>query len=193
MFAYDRVRDAWLIWDNIDASGGMTSIDSETYFVERRYSTFTSGVESIMYRRHNMQDAYDYADNAASIDFDYSPQWEFMGEPSVLKDPIAIKVFSLESVPNNQFTITVEQEINFQTDASSATFTMAISGGGYGYSAYGIDAYSDPTIDGYIHPLGRQRQRSIRPRFKNEVIHEAVLITGWELEISVPYRSELKP
>lgn len=193
LFVYDRVRDAWLIWNNWDMAGGMTEYNNEIFFSERRYSVFESDVQSILYRKHNLVDAYDYADNNAGIDFDYSPQWEFLGEPSVLKDPIALKIYSLESVPNNQFTLTVEQEVNFQADSATASFDMDISGGGYGYSAYGEDPYSDPSQDSYNHPLGRARQRSIRPRFKNSIIHEAVLITGWEIEFSVPYRPEFKP
>jgi len=192
-FVYDRVRDAWLIWDNWNMAGGMTEFENELYFSERRYSNFEGEVQSILYRKHNLIDAFDYADNNAAVDFDYSPQWEFLGEPSVLKDPIAIKIYSLETVANNEFSLTVEQEVNFQSDSATATFVMDIAGGGYGYSAYGEDPYSDPSQDSYTHPLARARQRSVRPRFKNSVIHEAVLITGWEIEFSVPYRPEFKP
>lgn len=192
IFVFDRVRDAWLIWNNINVAGGIAKINDEVFFVERRFSSFVGSVQNIMYRLHNLIDAYDYADNVSAIEFDYSPQWEFLGEPSVLKDPLNLRVFSLEQVANNQFTLTVQQEINFQNDSATATFTMAISGGGYGNSAYGDDPYGDPTQDGYIHPLGRNRIRAVRPRFRNSVLQEAVAITGWEIEFSTPYRPEFK-
>lgn len=192
VYAYDRVRDAWLKWSNLDFSAGVCVFGDEFYFIERRYSEFESAVQHILYRRHNLSDAFDYADNVDPIDFDYSPQWEALGEPSVLKDCLAIRVFSVESVPNNQFDLTIEQENNFQADANVATFVVEISGGGYGNSAYGDDPYSDPTVDAFLHPMARSRLRATRPRFKNEVIHEAVLITGWELEFSTPYRPEFK-
>jgi len=193
VFAYDRVRDAWLIWNNMSLAGGICTINDETYFVERRFSSFDSTVKSICYRLHNLIDAYDYADNTQAIAFDYSPQWEFLGEPSVLKDPLNLRVFSLEQVANNQFTLTVQQEINFQNDSAVATFDMSISGGGYGASSYGVDPYSDPTQDGYLHSLARGRIRATRPRFQNSVLQEAVAITGWEIEFSTPYRPEFKP
>jgi hypothetical protein len=145
-----------------------------------------------MYRWHNLSDAYDYADNTDPVNLDYSPQWEFLGEPSVLKDAIAIRVFSLETIENNQFDLTIEQEINFQNDSNIATFDLSVSGGGYGFTEYGNDPYSDPTVDAFMHPFSRSRLRSIRPRFKNETIHENVLITGWEIEFSTPYRPEFK-
>jgi hypothetical protein len=192
VFVYDRIRDAWLIWSNMNLAGGITAIDDETYFVERRYSDFTSSIQSIMYRRHNLKDAFDYADNIASVSLDYSPQWEFLGEPSVLKDVLAIRIFALELISNNQFTLTVEQEINFQSDSNVAVFTIDVTGGGYGYTEYGNDAYSDPTQDAFMHPMARGRIRSVRPRFKNETVHENVFITGWELEFSTPYRPEFK-
>jgi len=193
VFVYDRVRDAWLKWSNLDFSAGVTTFGEELYFIERRYSEFASAVTNIMYRRHNLFDAFDYADNINAVEFDYSPQWEFLGEPSVLKDCIAIRLFSIEAVPNNQFTVTIEQEINFQTDSNVAIFDLEVSGGGYGFSAYGVDPYSDPNQDAFLHPMSRSRTRAVRPRFKNDTIHEAVLITGWELEFSTPYRPEFKP
>jgi len=193
IFVYDKIRDAWLKWDKINFAGGMCQIDDELYFVERRFSSFTTSVQSIMYRRMNLIDSYDYADNTVGISLDYSPQWDALGEPSVLKNAISIRIFSLESVENNEFTVTIEEEINYQSDSSISTFDVDFSGGGYGNSAYGEDPYSDPSVDGILHPLGRSRIRSIRPRFKNEIIHENLSITGWELEFSTPYRPEFKP
>lgn len=192
VFVYDKVRDAWLIWDSYNFAGGMTSLDEEVYIVERRYSTYETSVQSIMYRRNNLVDAYDYADNTSAIAIDYAPQWEAQGEPSVLKDALKIKIFSLESVANNQFTVTVDEEINYQTDVSVASFDVPFTGGGYGNMRYDIDPYGDPSQDGIIRPLGRVRMKSMRPRFSNDTIHENVLITGWEIEFSSPYDTELK-
>lgn len=193
VYVYDRVRDAWLIWSNYNIAGGITYLGTELYLVERRYSTFSSTVQSILYRRLDLLDAYDYADNTTGIACDYSPQWEALGQPSVLKDPLKIRVFSLEAVANNQFTLTIEQEINYQTDSAIATFDMQIAGGGYGYSPYGETAYSDPAQDAAFHSLGRSRIRSVRPRFKNNVIHENISVTGWEIEFATPFREEFKP
>jgi hypothetical protein len=192
-FVYERVRDAWLIWNNWNASSGMTELNGDIFLHGRYLSDFVDDIQAVLFRRHSLNDAFDYADSTNPVNFDYAPQWEFLGEPSVLKDPVALKVYSLESVPNNLFELTVEQEVNFQNDSSAANFTMDISGGGYGFSSYGLDLYSDPLQDSYNHPLGRTRQRSIRTRFKNEVLHQAVSLTGWEIEFSVPYRPEFKP
>jgi len=192
VFVYDKVRDAWLLWNNLNFAGGMTSFGEEQFFVERRYSTYNTSVQSIMYRRLNLIDAYDYADNIAEVTWEYAPQWEFLGEPSVLKDANFIKIFSLESVANNQFTLTIDQEINFQDEVSVATFSMAFTGGGYGNLQYSVDPYGDPSQDGLLHPMGRFRTKALRPRFSNSTIHENVLITGWEIEFSTPYSVEFK-
>ncbi len=63
IYAYDYTRDAWLEWTNMDLAGGAAILGDEFFFQERRYSSFALAVVSIMYRRHGLDDALDYADH----------------------------------------------------------------------------------------------------------------------------------
>lgn len=193
IYVYDKTRDAWLIWNNQNMAGGIAVQGDEFFFSERRYSAFEADLVSCMYRRMNLNDDFDYADNLASIDFDYMPQWDFLGEASILKKPLNLRVFSVEDLAVGEFTLTIEHEVNFQKNGAVSTFDMLLYSSGYGVQPYGTDPYGSPSDAAATHPLARDRIYSTRPRFKNNVIHNNVVITGWEVEFSTPYRPEFKP
>jgi hypothetical protein len=200
VFGYDYIRDAWLIWDNLDFMGGamLTSQTEELYFTENRRSAFLGGPRHITYRRHGLGDAWDYADNLQPVGgtdaaaWEYSSQWEPLGQPSVLKRFTKLKVFTLEETANSSFSIDVIQELNYARDSAVALFSLSFAVPGYGESAYGDAPYGDPAELSAFHPLRRDRTRSTRIRLRNNKIHENVVITGWELEAVTPYRVEIK-
>lgn len=193
VFVYDKTRDAWLIWNNTNFGGGICAIDDDVYFMERAFSSFEDDRRQIMYRRMNLKDAFDYADNIDPVSFSYSPQWESLGEPSILKMPIAIRIYSLELLDNNQFSLTCQQEINYQKGVTAAEFPVLSQGIGYGTGEYNGDPYGDPSIGKQDHPLSRDRTYSYRVIFNNAIVHENVAITGWEIEVSAPFSAEFKP
>ena len=192
VFAFDNTRNAWLDWRNLNMAGGIIQFGDEVYFQERRYSVFNSAVNFVLYRRHNLEDPWDYADNTEAIEWDYSPQWDTQGEPSVLKKYTKIRLFNLDDITNNDYSVTVEQEVNYQADAASATFSVDFGGIGYGLSEYGVASYGDSVEQARFHDLARIKVRSTRFRFKNEDLHQNVILTGWELEVAPVYRPEFK-
>lgn len=194
IYAYDKSREAWLIWDSLNFAGGISRYGEELYFSERRYSVFETAVQSILYSRHNLDDAYDYADNNAAIDWDYSTAWYAFGNPSVRKKFEKLKIFAIEEMASNEFTITVKQEANFVKDVTRAEFDMSVAGGGgYGVSPYHSSSYGDPAEGTDEHPLCRDRIKSTRFRFQNSTIHENPIITGWQIQSVLPYKPKFTP
>lgn len=191
-FAFDYSRDAFLEWNNMDFSGGVTIQGDELYFVERRYSTFNGSVDHILYRRHNNDDAYDYQDNNEPVSFNYKSHWEALGEPSVLKRYLRIRVFSNEELRNNSLSLTVKTEINFIPDSTHTELTLGFDSGGYGVSEYGSAPYGDPAEPTLKSKLRPGRIRSHRVIFENNNAQENVILTGWELEIAAPFRPAFK-
>lgn len=191
VFAYDYNRDAWLEWDNLDMTGGACLYQDEFYFKSRRLSSGGT-IKSDLFRMHNLNDAYDYQDNLVPIDWQYAPQWEHLGEPGVLKTFLEILVYCLEQIQNNSFALTVEQEMNFISNAPMASFNLALTGSGYGQSAYGTDPYGDSAPPKFKHELARLRSTATRVIFKNEVAHENCVVSGWEILYATPYRTEFK-
>lgn len=192
VFAYDYSRDAWLEWNNLNMAGGLSVLGDELYWQERRYSDFTLGITNVMYRQLNLGDAWDYQDNDIAVDWDYGAQWETLDYPKVSKRFIRVGVYSLEEIPNNDFSVNVQTEVDFIKDAPKADFTLDLSGGGYGVAAYGTGPYGDPSESSPDHPLSRGRFGSLRLRFKNNTPQQNVVINGWELEIATPYRLVMK-
>lgn len=200
VYAYDYVRDAWLVWDNMNMMGGasVNPVTEDLYWSEVKFSAFLSANRSVLYRRHNLNDAWDYADNATAVGgtnsdaWEYSSQWEPLGQPSLLKKFLKLRVFALEEIANNTFNLQCVQELNYQRENVRADFTLQLSGAGYGLSEYGADPYGDPANSTVTHTLNRDRTYAIRLRFRNSAIHENVILTGWELEAVTPYKVAMK-
>lgn len=191
VYAYDYTRDAWLEWDNIDMVAGAIVYQDELYFKGRRRNSLNAVVSNLD-RMMNLNDAYDYQDNHEPIEWEYGPQWENLGEPDIIKKFLKIRIYSLVDIQNNQFTVTVRQEINLQKDVIIAEFEISVTGVGYGQSAYGTDPYGSATQDSFSHDLARARTKSIRTRFYNNEPQQNCLISAWTYECAAPFKQEFK-
>lgn len=193
VYAYDYNKQAWLKWNNINMAGGMAYAGTTTYFSERRYRSTSGTVVRFLYRFNDLNDAFDYQDNVSPINFEYSSGWEALGEPSVLKRFLRIRIFSLEELPNNNLFLNVKTERNYIKDAAQADFNFDLSSDGYGIAAYDtLTPYGNPAESAAKHRLGQGRIRSLRVRFYNSNEQENVKITGWELEVAAPFRPAFK-
>ena len=200
VYAYDYNRDAWLVWTNMNMMGGaaLEPVSEDLYFSEVQFSIFASTNRFNLYRRHNLNDAWDYADNVEPIGgtledaWEYASQWEPLQQPSLLKKFLKLRVYALEEIANNRFNLSVIQELNYQRENTRTSFDLMLSGAGYGQSAYGTDPYGDPANSTVTHTLNRDRSTSTRFRFRNSTLHENVILTGWEIEAVTPYRVAMK-
>lgn len=186
IFVYDYPRDAWLEWDHINAAGGITELQNELLFSERKYyqSLLTAG--SYLYRFHTSNTAYDYADNASPISFYWKSAWDFFGEASVLKNFLAIRLFSTEDT-SSEFDLDVQTEVNWIKEPYS-TLAVTIGGGGYGQDAYNVDPWGSPSEPTLTRKLNNNRVKSLRVVFSNEELQKNILLTGYELEVATPYK-----
>ena len=191
IYAYDYSRDAWLKWDTLNFAGGIVDNGDEIYMSERRYSSFNSSVDNILYRQHTLDDAWSFQDNNAEIVWNYKAQWEFLGDPSVLKRFLRARVFSLESENFSEKIVTVKTETDFLQDTKS-NFSIDFTTSGYGSSAYGTTPYGDPEEGAIRRRLLPGRARSMRVVFESSMDQQNTIISGWELEIALPFAPEFK-
>lgn len=194
--SYDYTRDAWLIWSNIDMTGGVTSESSnqEIYFVERRDAAAGSGstnIKSYLYRFQNTGSFLDYQDHNKAIELIYKSPWEFMGDPATLKNFQRIKIYSSESL-DADFTIDINTEKDFNADDSISQCSITFEGIGYGILEYGIDPYGSPGTTGLKHKLSNGRAMSLRVILSNNEPQANIAVTGYELEINAPYEPGFK-
>lgn len=193
IFAFDYFRSAWLEWNAMNMAGGAVIHNNSLYFTERRLSGFTSNVDHILYKQMSTDDAFDYMDHDTPIDFSYGSNWIHLGEPSVFKHLIRLKVHALTSTKNNSFDLTVKGEKDFIDDFTIFNFPLDLTGSalGYGISAYGVAPYGDISKQSAKHKINKKFQ-SIRLKFENNVGQENVNITGYELDFATPYKLEIK-
>lgn len=192
VFAYDYSRDSWLEWTNLNFRSGVIVAGLDLYWLEKAYSSYAVDVRCLMYRRHRTGTEFDNQDNTTATVFSYASQWEALGEPSVMKKFLNIRVFSLEDLENNQTDLTIKTEHNYIRDDTKSSFDISFGGGGYGVSSYGENPYGDPTEGAAKHKLNSSRTRSLRVIFENEIDQQNVIISGWELEVAAPFRPGMK-
>lgn len=192
---YDYTRDAWVIWSNLDMTGGVTTDndDREILFIERRDSDPTGAVSvaRYLYRFNTTSTQYDYQDHDEPISMVYKSPWEFVGNVAVLKNFQRIKVYSAEGIDGG-FVLEIETEKDFTADAPISTCSINFESDGYGQGQYSLDPWGDPTGPGFKHKLSNGRATSLRVIFKNSQPQKNVAVTGYELEINAPYAPGFK-
>lgn len=197
-YVYDYSRDAWLKWSNVNAQGGFVELDDGTlYFHARRLDSDSSAVEHPLAIFNNYGNKNDYTDHQAATSFEYETNWESLGEPQLLKKFLRLKVFALPTDvldgDPSLYTLSVKQEINFNSPAPIAEFDMDFSGSSTGWgSSWGTSPWGDSPLGELKGKLKSSKARSLKLVFSNSTLNEDVLISGYEVEIAPSYRKGFK-
>lgn len=199
IYVFDYFRSAWLIWDNINAMGGMSIINQELYFTERRLSVLDGFVKYFSYKFLQSGTTYDYADHAASISFIYKSNWETFGEPSIFKKWLRCKIHSLDAslddFESESFTLNLETELDYTPGVPSTQLEFDFSGsqsGGWGIDAWGLFSWGATRLTSQLSKLKSTKAKSLRLIIKNNNLLENVLISGYEFEVATPYKEFIK-
>lgn len=196
ILVWDYVRESWLpLWTNMNMGGGAVIDEDDLYFIERRYSTYNSALAFNLYKRLNNDDQYDYVDHIDPIDWRYQPGWEALGEPSVYKKFLRIKMFCTDPNFSPDFSLRVRTEVdyqggNFKTD-TTMDFGSGMGGSGWSVTPWG-DLWGDPQTPAVVKKLKSGRWRSLRYYFSHADLYKFPIITGWETEMVAPFRPEIK-
>ena len=197
VFVYDRFFQGWTLWENYDFTGGMATLNNDLYMMDRSLDLSTSGVRYYLKRVHNTGLTYDYADHESPIEFYFKSHWETLGEPSMFKKYRRIKVFSLDASLNDfesqSFSLTTTVESDYVPFAAS-DITFDFGGGalGWGTSPWSNFAWGEVRLYTLKHKLNQRRSKAARVVLANSTANENVLISGYELDIAMPYRKEIK-
>lgn len=180
-FVYDYDRDVWFEWSglNMDAGACFTT-EGELFHVERRLNTTR---RYTLYRRHSLDDAWSYQDNAEAISWAWTTGWETGGDAGVQKRFIKSRFFCHETTPNNSdATLRVRTELNFVAGATISDETLDLPEAGYTH---------EPSVESNF--LRGYRARSMRMVLSNDQEQKNVRIAGWELLMRGPFKKGLKP
>jgi len=157
MFVFDVEYQSWLVWD-VRAEGGLS------YYKDSLYAAHDN--ELI---REQVTKTDSYLSGAAINAYIFS-HFEHLGEPSIYKKFINIKVFSLNNI---NYTLTIE---SFKDWVDSTVKTNST-----------IDFTATQRFDKVKVLAGDNKAHSFAVKFSNNVVGEDIGITGWELEYETPY------
>lgn len=183
----DLIVNEWYVWDNLDFSSGISDDRQKIWF---------QGTHITDLLQDNRTE--DYADHTVATPFVYKTHWEALDDPSIPKKFNRIKVFSkdneLKTFDSSSFSLTVETNHNL-SEAVVSSLVMDFGdplNSGWGLSAWGEDSYGDIKEVSNTRRLAAHKANLLRVVFSNDNIHENVLISGFELEVSTPYKPGLR-
>lgn len=188
MLVYDYARDAWLEWQDINAGAGMVVHENKVIFTERALAASVT-LRSGSYRRQTTDSKFDYNDHNRPIEVFCRSPWDFMGQASLLKHYLTLRVFTTDLVPN-QFTLKCSTELDFRR-APVSQFELEVGSDGYGVSPYG-QFYGDPQETSVKHRINNGRAKSLCMVFENDEPQTDIVISGYELEMVAPYKPAMK-
>ena len=196
VYVFDYYRKAWLEWNKFGMMGG-ASIHNGTLHIMERVKSSTSTPESYTFKIQEDNTEYDYADHDSETVFSYSTHWETLNEPSQWKKFLRIKMHALDTSLNtfesDSFVLTVKTQHDY-VNTDIATITIDFAGGalGWGLGPWGNFPWGEPRLLNAKNKLASKKVRSQRVVFSNNVVHENILISGYELQIVTPYKEGMK-
>lgn len=188
--AYDYTNNAWMEWDNIDFIGGIATFKQETYFAPQLRSI------DIVNKISETGTFVDYSDNEDSIDFNYTSNWESLGEPTIPKKFLRLKVYAIDNdntfeCPGFELNVGVQREF-LDGNIANIKYDFGIDNEGYGESAWGSFTWGDAIPYMFRSKLPTKKTKSLRLVFTNNKLNENVLITSWETETALTFGTEIK-
>lgn len=196
IMVFDLFRRVWVEWDNINMMGGLAEWNDRNIFSGRALDPVNLNAES--YTAEFLEEGVteDYADHQNAVDFSYKSHWETLGEASVFKKFLRIKVLaldgSIDDFESDEFTVTVETEHDYLPLVISL-LTLDFSGGeGWGNGAWGEFPWGESRLETMRSKLASKKAKALRTIISNSIIHENVLISGYELEVATPFDIQMK-
>ena len=196
ILVYDYFRQSWLEWDNFNFMGGIATEGDDLYLL-RRVTSLTAYPDTELSVLLQDGKESDYADHEAAITFSYATHWETLQDPSVWKKMLKIKMHALDASLNtfegDTFTLTVKEQHNYSLDDIS-TLTIDFSGGaeGWGVGPWGEIPWGEARLLSAKNRLASKKVKAHRLTFENAVVHENILISGYELQVVTPYKIDMK-
>lgn len=189
--AYNTQVGVWTTFNNLDFSCGI-NIDVEDVWFSGSYINSVGNVVKCTSEILRTFTEIDYADHTDPIEWVYKSNWETLGEPSVFKKFVRLKLYSLDTplqgFETTAFTMGVETNHDYVDEIVSKTdLPFKEPNTGWGTFPWGTARW------GEVKPVTRrtrlrpQKARSLRTVLKNSVTYENVLLSGYEFEVALEH------
>jgi hypothetical protein len=195
-YCYDTFRQAWTQWSNFDIGGGVTEYDGDIYFQSKEINISANQLHYLK-KVYSSGLTFDYSDHELPIQFTYKSNWETLGEPSLFKKFLRLKIHSLDASLNNfeseGFTLDLQTEHDYVVSAVSE-LSMDFTGGalGWGNSPWNDFPWGENRLSAIASKLNNKKAKALRLVINNNELNKNILISGYEYEIVVPYSARIK-
>ena len=197
MLCYDYASPGWYPWSNLDGSNGMTiDQDGSIWFIEKAYDSSISSPRGYVQRMSQTGSSQDYADHNLAITSIIKDGWITLGEPSVFKKFLRIKVRAIESnsspLESDSFTIRIQTQHDFLDVPVTDVLTQFSGGvGGWGEQPWNEFPWGMSRPISVIRKLYAGKAQALRIVFIHDTLLENFMISGYEIEIATPFAIKL--
>lgn len=192
VLAYNSQVGVWTVWDNIDFSSGM-NLDGEDVWFSGKYVNDSSVAIDISSEVLRTYTELDYADKTGAVEFVYKDNWDTLGEPSIPKKFVRLKLYSLDTplqgFETSNFSIDIETNHDYIDEVvSKTTLEFKEPDTGWGSFKWGVARW------GEVKPVSRRTRllpkkcRSLRTVLSNSVLYQNVLLSGYEFEVAFEHQ-----
>lgn len=166
------------LWNSVKFNSGYFYIAAaewnDDFYVVDQYATNIS--YGSLWVRNKTETKYDYIDTRGNaIDQDFYPQWDCLGDPTLNKEFLKAIIWSVDNSLFVPSSLTIETFRNWSNLAIDSTISINFA------AATEMDKE---------FPLILNRAKALQFRFRNNVRLECPHISGYEVEISLPYKKE---
>jgi hypothetical protein len=197
IMVYDLYREAWLQWNKMNIASGVATLNGSLYFSNIDEDPVSLNANAYLYKVLDSGLEEDYADHENAITLTYKTHWEALGNPSIYKKFLRMKLHALDGTINDfetdKFTVTITTEHDY-VPSTESSFSLDFSGGslGWGESPWGEFIWGESRLEQLRSKLKSKKAKALRSVFTNSTIHENILISGWEYEIASSYDVQIK-
>lgn len=177
VFVYNTVRDSWYTWElpqQNNMAGGLVAFKDNLWWQAR---TYNSGLFGQVHKRRNSGLAYDYYDDNTAVEMTLRMSWDSMEAPASWFRPLFLKVYRFEPSGLSElvspigFDLTVNEYRNYNESTKYTQATRRFS---------------------TSHKQRRFKMKSgkasaISLEFLQPTAEEAGAISGYELQVALPY------
>lgn len=196
VLVYKTTIQKWYIWDDMDLSGGVSLDKGDLWWSGARIDS-EEDVARYVAEGLTTLGEYDFADNEQPISCYYKDKWEDLGEPSVPKKFVRVKLFSvdnpLQGFETTDFSLRVETEHDYYDNEveSRADIRFREPYKGYGQDEWGNFPWGLPALKSRRIRLKPKKARSLRLIISNGELYENVLLSGFEYEIAYEHQNKM--
>lgn len=182
-YCYNIQLGKWFIWDTVDFSGGISIKGRDIWFLGQ-FST--AGINSIALKRFSRTfTELDFADRGEPIIARYKSNWETLGEPSIPKKFVRMKIFSVDNerqrFESPDFTLRVQTEHDY-------VYGQTVSQNDLRF----YDSVLETSVISRRTRLKPKKARSLRYILENSQFNKNMLISGVEFEVAYEHANVLR-